>query len=86
MKNQTHTEFSDGHLTMNTTFAYLLPSMRTHRVKSLFVIALIIVLSNVLVAQNGSSVTQSVTIEVKPISKLAVTGNPNALIISDATA
>lgn len=86
MNNQTNTEFSAGHLTMNTTFAYLLPTMRTHRVKSLLVIALIIVLSNVLIAQNGSSVTQSVTIEVKPISKLAVTGNPNALIITDATA
>lgn len=36
-------------------------------------------------AQAGnSSVTQTVTIEVKPITRLAVTGNPNPLIISDA--
>lgn len=86
MKTQTHTEFSDGHLTMHTTFAYLLPAMRTHRFKILSVFALIVVLSNALLAQNGSSVTQSVTIEVKPISKLAVSGNPNAMIINDATA
>jgi hypothetical protein len=36
-------------------------------------------------AQSGnSSVTQSLTIEVKPITRLTVTGNPNPLIISDA--
>ncbi len=37
-------------------------------------------------AQDGSSVTQSVTIEVKPITKIAINGTPATLIISDATA
>jgi hypothetical protein len=32
----------------------------------------------------GSSATQSVTIEVKPITKISVTGNPNPLTITDA--
>jgi hypothetical protein len=49
------------------------------------IILLAIATSGSLVAQSGgSSVTQSVTIEVKPISKISVTGNPNSLIISDA--
>jgi hypothetical protein len=33
----------------------------------------------------GSSVTQSVTIEVKPVTKIAVSGNPGPLIINDLT-
>ncbi len=35
---------------------------------------------------DGSSATQSVTIEVKPITKISVTGNPNPMMITDATA
>ncbi len=35
---------------------------------------------------NDNSVTQLVTIVVKPVAKLVVSGNPNAMIISDAVA
>jgi hypothetical protein len=57
-------------------------------VKTLSVIMMMAVVSSgALWAQtDGSSVTQSVTIEVKPITKITVTGNPNALVISDAVA
>ncbi|HEY6950975.1 MAG TPA: hypothetical protein VI758_01140 [Bacteroidota bacterium] len=41
---------------------------------------------NLLSQTVGSSATQSVTIEVKPISKITVTGNPGPLLINDATA
>lgn len=39
-----------------------------------------------LTAQDGSSVTQNVTIEVKPIYKIAVTGDPRPLVINNAVA
>lgn len=45
---------------------------------------LIAVVGGSALAQNGSTATQVVTIEVKPITKISVTGNPNPLIISDA--
>jgi len=49
------------------------------------IILLVLVTTGAVWAQPGkSSVTQSVTIEVKPITRLAVTGNPNPLIINDA--
>lgn len=86
MKNQIQTKFNEEPLTMKTTFANILPFMRPFPLKSIVVLILIAVLNNVLLAQNGNSVTQSVTIEVKPISKLAVSGNPNALVINDANA
>ena len=34
----------------------------------------------------GSTATQSLTLEVKPVTKLSVSGNPGSLIISDALA
>lgn len=37
-------------------------------------------------AQGSDVANQSLTLEVKPITKIAVSGNPNALIITDATA
>jgi hypothetical protein len=37
-------------------------------------------------SQDGSSVSQIVTVEVKPITKIAVSGNPGALIITEAVA
>lgn len=86
MENKTQTKFNEEPLTMKTTFAYLLQTMRTSLPKSLIILILTFVLNTILLAQEGSSVTQSVTIEVKPISKLAVTGNPNALVINNAIA
>jgi len=49
------------------------------------IILLVLLTTGTVWAQSGnSSVTQSLTIEVKPITRLTVTGNPNPLIISDA--
>ena len=39
-----------------------------------------------LLAQSGSSVVQNLTIEVKPITKISVNGNPGALLITDTGA
>jgi len=36
-------------------------------------------------AQGGSSVVQTLTVEVKPMTKIAVSGNPGALYITDAS-
>jgi hypothetical protein len=36
-------------------------------------------------AQGGTSVVQTLTVEVKPMTKIAVSGNPGALYITDAT-
>ena len=47
------------------------------------ILASMVVTSGVLWAQtDGSSVTQSVTIEVKPITKMSVSGDPGPLIIN----
>jgi hypothetical protein len=40
----------------------------------------------ILLAQRESSVTQTLTVEVKPITKIAVSGNPGALLINDMNA
>jgi hypothetical protein len=48
---------------------------------SLFLIPLLFPL--IALAQVGSSVTQTLTIEVKPITKIAVSGNPGSLIVVD---
>ena len=40
----------------------------------------------ILMAQRESSVTQMLTVEVKPITKITVMGNPGALLITDANA
>ncbi len=45
-----------------------------------------IVVPLVALAQTGSSVVQTLTIEVRPITKIAVSGNPGALYITDANA
>lgn len=42
--------------------------------------------SNLFSQSDGSSVTQYVTVEVKPITKILVSGNPGPLIITDAVA
>jgi len=49
------------------------------------IVSLLILSAEIGLAQGrGSSVTQSVTIEVKPITRIAVNGNPTPLIINDA--
>jgi hypothetical protein len=47
---------------------------------------LIAVLGGSALAQVGTTATQVVTIEVKPITKISVMGNPSPLIITDAIA
>lgn len=47
---------------------------------------LLVVFSNAALAQGGSSASQSIVIEVKPITKLEVSGNPGSLVINDAVA
>jgi hypothetical protein len=48
------------------------------------IIILMVMMNVCLIAQNkGNSATQSVTLEVKPIAKISVAGNPNVLIIND---
>jgi len=49
------------------------------------IILLVLMTTGTVWAQAGnSSVSQTVTIEVKPITRLSVTGTPNRLIITDA--
>jgi hypothetical protein len=49
--------------------------------KTLFLLSLC--LPAVALAQTSSSVSQSVTVEVRPITKIAVTGNPGPLFVTD---
>jgi hypothetical protein len=51
-----------------------------------FSLTFCIVFPLVALAQTGSSVVQTLAVEVKPITKIAVSGNPGALYITDATA
>jgi hypothetical protein len=55
--------------------------MKTPSIKLSLIICLLI--PSVALAQKESSVTQTLTIEVKPITKIAVSGNPGALFIND---
>lgn len=71
-------------LTLSTRFGYLHSNNPTVRaIPSIILLA--VFGTGCLWGQGGSSVTQSVTIEVKPISKISIAGNPNPLVISDAT-
>jgi hypothetical protein len=53
------------------------------RAYSLLLISLLFPLAAL--AQGGSSVTQLLTIEVKPITKITVNGNPGSLVVVDPT-
>lgn len=56
-------------------------SMRTFRG---FLASTVLLVPQLLLAQGVA--TQSVSLEVKPVTKLSVTGNPGSLVISDAVA
>jgi hypothetical protein len=72
-------------LTLRVGFSYVCASLPI--VKIITAIFLVVATCGTLMAQSeGSSVTQSVTIEVKPITKISVSGNPNPLLITDAVA
>lgn len=54
-------------------------------VKTLSAILLVLViLRSSAIAQNSNTVSQIVTVEVKPITKISISGNPGALIVMDA--
>src|SRR3972149_5753755 len=65
---------------MSGDFRYLDCSMKAKLLTLLLASLLLPILS---VAQVGSSVVQNLTVEVKPITKIAVTSNPGALFITD---
>jgi hypothetical protein len=70
-------------LTLSGRFGYIRASLPIVRI--ITSIIFVVATSGLLLAQSqGSSATQSVTIEVKPITKISVSGNPNPLIIGDA--
>lgn len=52
--------------------------------KSLTSLLALLLLPILALAQVGASVVQNLTVEVKPIAKIAVSGNPGALYITDA--
>jgi len=57
-------------------------SPNSHRLS----LALCILFPLVALAQTGTSVVQTLNVEVKPITKIAVSGNPGALYITDTSA
>ena len=57
--------------------------LRTYTALRLLV--LLGVVGNAAVARQGTSVTQLVTIEVRPITQISVSGDPNPLVITDAS-
>jgi len=67
-------------LTFVISFSFLRAAMGA-RAYSLFLISLLFPLAAL--AQVRSSVTQVLTIEVKPITKIAVSGNPGSLVVID---
>lgn len=84
-KKNLHTD-SGYDLTLKRHCWYLRLSLPS--VKPFTAIALLAALfvQGLMAQSQGSSVTQSVTIEVKPIAKISVTGNPGPLLIADAVA
>jgi len=68
---------------MSNDFRYLGISMKAKLLTLLLASLLLPILA---LAQVGSSVVQNLTVEVKPITKIAVSGNPGALYITDAQA
>jgi hypothetical protein len=72
-------------LTLGGGFYYFRSSLSIVRITT-SILLFVIASGNVLAQSDGSSATQSVTIEVKPITKISVTGNPNPLTITDAVA
>jgi len=47
-------------------------------------VLILLIVGTLAQAQDGSSTTQLLTVEVKPISKISVTGSPEALIVKEA--
>ncbi|HXG37715.1 MAG TPA: hypothetical protein VNL36_02985 [Bacteroidota bacterium] len=52
----------------------------------LLIVSALVLLSATAETQTGARAVQAVTMEVKPITKISVSGNPAALVVSDALA
>jgi len=68
-------------LTFVISFPYFVPRMGKAISSLLVVFVLLLVVPLHAIAQSGTSVVQIVTVEVKPITKIAVNGNPGALTV-----
>lgn len=71
-------------MTLAQDFPYFVLSMSPKSFR--FLLACCILFPLVALSQTGSSVVQTLTVEVKPVTKIAVSGNPGALFITDANA
>jgi hypothetical protein len=71
-------------ITRKAEFSYLLSSLYIVGIFTTMVLLVLFSTGTVWAQAGHSSVTQTVTIEVKPITRLSVTGNPNPLMINDA--
>jgi hypothetical protein len=67
-------------LTLVTKFYYFNVNMKAKA--PTFAFLALLFLPVVALAQEGTSVTQTLTVEVMPITKIAVSGNPGALLIT----
>ncbi len=72
-------------LTMRPSLAYFIQPIRPLKTLLAIVLLLTVISSATNAQQGGSSVTQSVTVEVKPIAQISVTGNPNPLLVQAPT-
>jgi hypothetical protein len=70
--------------TRKASFVRLPSSLLIMKVFTTMVLLVLISSGTVWAQGRNSSVTQTLTLEVRPITRLSVTGNPNSLIISDA--
>jgi hypothetical protein len=86
MKNRKKTEtMKDRQSNIKRASNPAMKSSTVHRLISVSNILVVMFIANFsLMAQDrGNSATQSVTLEIKPIAKISVAGNPNPLIIND---
>ncbi len=72
-------------LTFDRTFRYMRAITMTMRIQRGLPVLMALVCAGNVFAQ-GSTATQTLSLEVRPISKIAVSGNPNALVITTAQA
>jgi hypothetical protein len=75
--------FSES-LTLTADLPYFFVSMNVKYITSLLAFCISIPLAAL--AQGGSAVVQHLTVEVKPITKMAVSGDPGGLYITDTNA
>ena len=72
---------SKPYLTLTKENSYIANVMTITYFKTLFL--LLLCLPVVALAQTSASVSQTVTVEVRPLTQIAVTGNPGPLFVTD---